>query len=53
MTTVEGYFDNLVADAVNDQGVLKQLFLNNTTLAMSNESLVALVKKQINHLKNL
>ena len=33
--------------------MLNQLLLNNTTLTNSNESLVALVKKQANNLKNL
>ena len=47
------YFDNLSAAAVNEQGVLKQLVLNNSTLATSNESLVALVKKQSNDIKKL
>ena len=53
MKTLEGYFDNLATAAVNEQGVLKQLVLNNTTLATSNESLVALVKNQSNDIKNL
>ena len=44
--TLKGYFDNLAAAAVNEKYVLKQLVLNNTTLATSNESLVALVKKR-------
>ena len=50
---VEGYFDNLAAAAVNEQVFLKKLALNNTTLATSNESLVALVKKKSNDIKNL
>ena len=41
---LEGYFDNLAATAVIEKSVLQQLALNNTTLARSNESLVALVK---------
>ena len=53
MKTLEGYFDNLAAAAVNEKDVLKQLVLNNTTLATSNKSLVALVKKQNNEIKNL
>ena len=53
LKTLEGYFDNLSADTVNGQGILKQLILNNTTLATSNESLMALVKKQSNDIKNL
>ena len=45
LKTFEVYFDNLADAAVKEQGVLKQLVLNNTTLATSNDSLVALVKK--------
>ena len=48
--TLEGYFDNLAASATNEKDVLNQLVLNNTTLATSNESLVALVKKQQNEI---
>ena len=44
--TLEGYFDNLAAATTNEKDVLNQLVLNNTMLAISNESLVALVKKQ-------
>ena len=51
--TLGGYFDNLAAAVTNEKDVLKRLVLNNTTLAMSNESLVALVKKQHNEIKNL
>ena len=43
MKFLEGYFDNLVAAVVNEKSVLKQLVLNNTKIATSNESLVALV----------
>ena len=50
---LEGYFDKLSDAAVNEQGVLKQLVLNNTTLATSNDILVALVKNQSNNIKNL
>ena len=53
LKTLEGYFDNLAAAAVNWQGVLKQLMLNNTTLATINESLVDLVKNLSNDIKNL
>ena len=53
MKTLEGYFNNLAAAAVNEKYVLKQLVLNNTTLATSNKSLGALVKKQNNEIKNL
>ena len=51
--TLERYFDNLAAAATNKNDVLKQLVLNNTTLATSNKILVALVKKQQNEIKNL
>ena len=51
--TLEGYFDNLAASVVNEKDVLKQLVFNNTTLATSNESLIDLVKKQNNEIKNL
>ena len=53
LITIEGYFDNLAAAATNEKDVLNQLVLNNTTLTNSNESLVAIVKKQANDLKNL
>ena len=53
VNTLEGYLDNLAAAATNEKDVLKQLVLNNTKLATSNESLVALVKKQQNEIKNL
>ena len=53
LKTLKGYFDNLADAAVNKQGVRNQMMLNNTTLATSNESLVALVKKQSNNIKNL
>ena len=53
INTLEGYFTNLAAAATNEKELLNQLVLNNTTLTNSNESLVALVKKQANDLKNL
>ena len=34
--TLEGYFDNLAAAAVNEKDVLKQLVLKKTTLTTSN-----------------
>ena len=34
--TLEGFFDNLAAATVNERDVLKQLVLNNSTLATSN-----------------
>ena len=53
INTLKGYFTNLVAAATNEKELLNQLVLNNTTLTNSNESLVALVKKQANDLNNL
>ena len=53
LKTLEGYFDNLNAAAVNKKGVLQQLVLNNTTLSTSNESLVALVKNLSIDITNL
>ena len=53
INTLEGYFTNLAAAATNEKVLLNQLVLNNTTLTNSNESLVALVNKQANDLKNL
>ena len=50
---LEGYFDNLAVAAVNEKSALQQLVLNNTTLATSNESLVALVQKITGDIKNL
>ena len=51
--TLKGYFENLAPAATNKKDVLKQLVLNNATLVMINESLVVLVKKQQNEIKNL
>ena len=53
LNALGGYFDNLADAAVNKKGVLQQLVLNKTTLATSNESLVALVKKLSGDIKNL
>ena len=53
INTLEGYFTNLAAATTNEKELLNQLVLNNTTLTNSNESLVDLVKKQANDLKNL
>ena len=50
---LEGYFDKLADAATNDKDVLQQLVLNNTTMATSNKSLVALIKNQQNEIKNL
>ena len=53
MNSLEGYFTNLVAATTNKKELLTQLVLNNTTLTNTNESLVALVKKQAGYFKNL
>ena len=53
VNTLEGYFNNLAAAKTNEKDVLNKLVLNNTVLTNSNESLVALMKKQANDLKNL
>ena len=53
INTLEGYFTNLAMAVTNEKELLNQLVLNNTTLTNSNESLMALVKKQANDLKNL
>ena len=53
INTLEGYFTNLAAAATNEKEILNQLVLNSTTLTNSNKSLVALMKKQANDLKNL
>ena len=44
MKDIEGYFDNLVADAINEKSVLEQLVANNAKLAATNEELVAIGK---------
>ena len=44
MKSLEGYFDNLAAAAVNKKLVLEKLVTNNTKLAAANENLVAIVK---------
>ena len=53
MKSLEGYFDNLAAAAVNERSVLEKLVGNNTKLAANNESLVAMVKKLTGDIKNL
>ena len=53
MKSLEGYFDNLAAAAVNEKSVLEQLVSNSTKLAATNEDLVALVKKLTNEINNL
>ena len=44
MQSLEGYFDNPAAAAVNEKLVLEQLVANNTKLATTNKNLVAVVK---------
>ena len=51
--SLEGYFDNLAAAAVNETLVLEQLVVNNTKLAATNENLVAIVQKLTNDIKYL
>ena len=51
--SLEGYFNNLAAAAVNEKSVLEQLVVNNTKLASTNKDLVAIVKKMINDINNL
>ena len=41
MKSLEGYFNNLSASAVNKKMVLKQLVENNTMLVATNKNLVA------------
>ena len=53
MNSLEGYFTKLAAAATNEKELLTQPVLNNTTLTTTNESLVALVKKQAGDIKNL
>ena len=53
MKSLEGYFNNLAAAAVNEKSILQQLVLNNTKLATSIERLVALVKKLTGDINNL
>ena len=51
INSLEGYFTNLSAAATNEKENLNHLVLNNTTLTNTNESLVALFKKQANDCK--
>ena len=44
MKAFKGYFDKLVAAAINEKSVLQQLVVNNSKLATTNEDLVAMVK---------
>ena len=53
MKSLEGYFDNLDAAAVNEKSFLEQLVSNNTKLAATNKNLVAIVKKLTNDIKYL
>ena len=45
MKSLEGYFDNLAATAVNEKSVLEKLVANKSKLAAANKELVAIVKK--------
>ena len=51
--SLEGYFDNLAASAVNEKSVLDQLVANKTKIAANNESLVTMVKKLTGDIKNM
>ena len=53
MESLEGYFDNLAAAAVNKKSVLEKLVVNNTKLAATNENLVVVVKKMTSNIKYL
>ena len=53
MKSLEGYFDNLAAAAVNEKLVLEQLVANNTKLSSNNSRLVAMVKKLTGDIKNV
>ena len=53
LKALERYFGNLAAAAVNEREFLQQLLLKKNTLATSNESLVALVKKLSGDIKDL
>ena len=53
MKSLEGYFDNLAAAAVNEKYVLGKLVANNAKLAAANKEVVTIVKKLSNEIKNL
>ena len=53
MKSLEGYFDNIAAAAINEKSVLEQLVANNTKLAANSESLVAIVTKLTGDINNL
>ena len=45
MKSLEGYFENLVDDAINKKSVLEKLVANNAKLSATNKDLVVIVKK--------
>ena len=51
MQTLDGYFNNLAAAAVNEKLILEQLVANNTKLAATNKNLVNIVKKLTKDIK--
>ena len=51
MKSLEGYFDNLAAAAINKKSVLEQLVANNSKLDVNNEDLVAMVKNCLTRLR--
>ena len=53
LKALKGYFNNLASASMKEKGVIQQLVLNNTTLATSNERLVALIKKLSGDITNL
>ena len=53
MKALKGYFDNLADASSNDKSVLEQLVANNTNLVVTNEELVAIVKRLSNKNKDL
>ena len=53
MQTLDGYFNNFAAAAVNEKLILEQLVANNTKLAATNKNLVTIFKKQTNDIKYL
>ena len=53
MKALEGYFDNLATAATNNKAVLEQLVAKNAKLAVTNEELVAIVKKMFNKIKDI
>ena len=53
MKSLEGYFENLVDDAINKKSVLEKLVANNAKLATTNEDVVAIVFFFPNKIKNI